>query len=326
MTATRPHLQELARKHGVSSVSDFLAFPKFLQIETVAACNARCVMCPVEEWERTALLMNDSLYERILAELARHVGQIEMVAPQLHGEPLIDKKFESRVRKLKEIGIKKVAVSSNASLLNTSRSQAIVESGLDEITFSIDGMKKATFEAIRLRMNFDQCVSNILNFIDVRNLLKPQMRIRIRMTIMEANIGEYDDFLKYWSANLGPEDMAYGKLVHNWGSWLVGYQLPQMQDREEMNSSPCPSPWLSMVILSDGRVPLCCSDFNSKAEIGNVATSSIEEIWQSEAMTSYRQLHAAVGRKGMQMCVDCNVWDDASKITDRIEIVPQFTF
>jgi len=327
MMENQKRLQGLAQRHGLSAPSEFLRYPKFIQIETVATCNARCVMCPVEEWERSSLLMKDALFDRILADLSQHAHEIEMVAPQLHGEPLIDKKFERRVRQLKQVGIKDTKISSNASLLDASRAETVMECGLDEITFSIDGATKSTFEAIRVRMNYEKCVENILHFIKVRDRRGSPMRIRVRMTVMEKNIGEYDEFLKFWSSHLRPQDTAYGKLVHNWGSWLAGYRLPKMQDREEMNSSPCPSPWTSLVILSDGRVPLCCSDFNAIEEVGNVNRTSIQEIWQSEVMTSYRNRHLAQGRKCMSMCIDCNVWDDSSKITNRIEErLPAFTF
>ena len=36
-----------------SSYEGLLNYPKYVEIETVNACNARCPMCTINDWERT---------------------------------------------------------------------------------------------------------------------------------------------------------------------------------------------------------------------------------------------------------------------------------
>ncbi len=31
---------------------DLLSFPRYIEVETVNACNARCPMCTIQDWER----------------------------------------------------------------------------------------------------------------------------------------------------------------------------------------------------------------------------------------------------------------------------------
>ena len=44
---------------------DLLSFPRFIEIETVNACNARCPMCTIADWQRKTPTMKDALFRRI---------------------------------------------------------------------------------------------------------------------------------------------------------------------------------------------------------------------------------------------------------------------
>src|SRR5882672_2334498 len=54
------------------SYNDLLDFPRFFEIETVNACNARCPMCTINDWDRRDGLMSDDLYKRIVDEIKGH--------------------------------------------------------------------------------------------------------------------------------------------------------------------------------------------------------------------------------------------------------------
>jgi hypothetical protein len=285
-------------------------FPPYVQIETVATCNARCVMCPVEEWRRSTLLMSDALFTSLIDQLAGQPGKVLRVTPQLDGEPLIDKKIEDRIAALKAIGIPHVEISSNASLLTPERGRRLLDSGLDRISFSMDGASKDTFEAIRRRLDFTECRDNILAFLAMRDRLGSPLEVRIRMTLQDGNIGDYQPFLDFWTRHLGPGDQAYAKFLHNWAGWTPNYTLPPVIDCDRLNRSPCTSPFSSMVILTDGRVPLCCSDFNAGNGWGDATTTPLRDIWNGTKATMARNLHREKGRSGISICVDCNVWDD----------------
>ena len=45
---------------------------------------------------------------------------------------------------------------------------------------------------------------------------------------------------------------------------------------------PCYRPWLTFTVLWDGRVSLCCADFDGRTILGDLRTSTIQEIWNSE--------------------------------------------
>ena len=302
-----------SHSYGLRDIEELFYFPKFIQIETVALCNARCIMCTVKEWKRESNYMSHALFNKIVNEISSFSDWVERVTIQLDGEPLLDKKLEGRIKTLKGIGVKYVAFSSNASLMNEDRAKSILLSGVDEVSFSIDGATAETFERIRKGLTFHDCIENIQRFVYLRDLLKPDLTIRIRMTIQKENISEFDLFLSFWKGMLSPHDYVYGKLLHHWTTRQDSYSPPVDQDKERLNVTSCTSLWSSFVILTDGRVPLCCSDFNAKIQFGNVMNSSIQEIWQNARFEKTRNLHRLKGRQSIKLCKDCNVWDDSSK-------------
>ena len=207
-----------------------------------------------------------------------------------------------------------MAFASNASLLNKERARILIRSGIDEVTFSVDGLTAGTFEAIRKPLKFDLCVSNIENFIAARNNVNPDLRIRIRMTMQGKNIEEFGAFVSFWRKRLKSNDRVYGRHWHSWGNWLKNYSLPQEQDGITLNDAPCTSPFGTIFILSDGRVPLCCQDFNGKILLGDVNRSNIQDIWRGTKIARIRKLHLLNGRKSLGLCRDCNLWHPSTVI------------
>jgi len=45
-----------------SQFSDLFTYPKYVELETVNACNARCPMCTIDDWERKSPTMKDDLF------------------------------------------------------------------------------------------------------------------------------------------------------------------------------------------------------------------------------------------------------------------------
>jgi hypothetical protein len=56
---------------------------------------------------------------------------------------------------------------------------------------------------------------------------------------------------------------------------------------------PCYRPWLTFTVLWDGRVSLCCADFDGRHILGDLNTSSIKDVWNAEP---YRMFAASTSR------------------------------
>ena len=295
------------------SYDDLLAFPRNLEIETVNACNARCPMCTIDDWTRHSPTMKEELFDKIVREITPFAPRMKRVSLYRDGEPLLDKKLAPRIAKLKAVGVRTTDISTNVSLLNEKRSRALLEAGIDRIKLSIDSMRKDVFEAIRVKLDFDEVVENAKTFIRLRDEIRPETSVRVRMILQESNKDEWPSYEAYWRPLLKqPHDKLGYHAIHNWGNQLKDFKAiaPSFQDHV-----PCVALWSLMVIFANGDVPLCNVDYNNKHPTGSVATSSILEVWQSKIMHERRRLHLE-GRRGLiPPCNGCNVWDEASDAT-----------
>ena len=92
---------------------NLLEFPKYIEIETVNACNARCPMCTINDWERNYPVMKDDVFNKISDELIEYKKYLKRVSLYRDGEPLIDKKMATRINKFYEAGIKNTSIATN---------------------------------------------------------------------------------------------------------------------------------------------------------------------------------------------------------------------
>ena len=109
-------------------LKDFLRYPSYIEIETVNACNARCPMCTINDWERNYPVMKDDVFEKISNDLIENKDFLKRISLYRDGEPLIDKKLPKRINKFFTNGIKETSIATNVSLLNSKKSQELLES------------------------------------------------------------------------------------------------------------------------------------------------------------------------------------------------------
>lgn len=284
-----------------------LRFPKYFLIETVNTCNARCIMCGIDFDKKSKKIIEDELFDKIVEELGRHRDHVEKVMLYLDGEPLLDKRLPEKVAKVKQAGIKTVNIATNASLLWEKTSQRLIEAGLDEIYISIDSMKKDIYEAIRLRLDFDDVLGNTLRFIELRDELGADVMVRMQMIQQEMNYTETGYFRSFWTDKLKPTDQVVIQKAHNWAS---ATDVMKFGDEDEVNNIPCIAIWGTCVIHVNGDVPLCCMDTETNHKLGNVLDKPIEEIWIDHTMESIRHKHLNGTRTDIAMCDGCTLWRD----------------
>jgi len=87
------------------------------------------------------------------------------------------------------------------------------------------------------------------------------------------------------------------KRCHNWGNVVGGHQLNEVPD------TYCPAPYDQFVILWNGDVVACCTDFEARTKHSNVFTSSVEAVWKSDVLRQ-RERDMLEGRL-LDVCARC---------------------
>ncbi|MGE5390787.1 MAG: radical SAM/SPASM domain-containing protein [Deltaproteobacteria bacterium] len=298
--------RKLARRIFMDDLNECTRFPKYFELETVHACNARCIMCTIDNWAKAdEALMKEDLFRKFAKEVGQYSDWIETICLSRDGEPTLDKTMPQKVKLLKNAGIKKVTLTTNAQLLTSDFSSRLILSGLDDIMISIDGATRETFERIRRGLSFEKVVNNTLELIRIRDSLDSPMTIRIRMVILHENQHEVDDFIAFWSGKIQAKDRVYAMPAHTWGNQIVITGT----SNDKQISEPCVFLFSSMAMHVDGKVSLCNADYGIRYPMGDFKHQSIKEIWNGKLYEKVRDLHASGRREEIDMCVGCDLWN-----------------
>lgn len=270
---------------------DRAPLPDIIQIEATNLCNARCVFCPRDRMERKQGVMDMALYRKIVDETAA-LG-IPNVRLHNYGESFIDREIVEKIRYAKARGIPEVGMISNGSLITEALARGIVEAGLDAINISVDAAGKETFERTRVGLKYDRVIENIERLVRIRGELGAS-RPKLILSFVRQDDSEAERaFIERWSR---VADKVHITDLHNWAGTL---------HRRSDVRFPCYRPWLTFTVLWDGRVSLCCADFDAKVVLGDLRTQAIADVWNSDAFRAVRRAHLDHG--GPDICHGCDL-------------------
>lgn len=300
-------------RHHPYRWEEMLAFPKYIDIEPINTCNARCTMCGIDFDHRSPARMEATLFDKITAELAEHIDEIERVGLLVNSEPMMDRRLAEKVGKLKRAGIRRTFITTNASLLSRTRGEELLRAGLDVIYISIDSLDPEAFDRRRPGLSFDVVYRNTRDFVHLRNSLRPGAIIRITMVQLEEDRREAEDFVAHWAALLSAHDQIVVTRGYNWGTAndVVAHQ-GGTDDPE--NRVPCLGLWTSMSIDVSGEVRMCCADQEGTTLMGDLRVQSIAEVWHGAELARIRQLHLEGRRREVAMCDGCPIWSPSKHV------------
>ena len=267
------------------------SMPEIVQIESTNICNAKCVFCPRDEMHRRQGIMTFELFRKIVDECVE-LG-ITHVRMHNYGEAFIDKQLVEKVRYAKQKGIQEVGVISNGSLITEAVARGMIDAGLDAINISVDAAGKEVFEATRLGLKYDKVIANIERLVRMRTASGKRRPKLILSFVRQNNSADEQAFIEHWRAIA---DKVHITDLHNWAGTL---------NTESDVNYPCYRPWLTFTVLWDGRVSLCCADFDGKIILGDLNTASIRDIWNAEPYRDARRQHLESG--GPDICRACDL-------------------
>jgi MoaA/NifB/PqqE/SkfB family radical SAM enzyme len=265
--------------------------PEIVQIEATNICNAKCVFCPRDEMHRRQGIMSLELFKKIVDECAE-LG-ITHVRMHNYGEAFVDRKLVEKVRYAKQRGIQEVGMISNGSLITEPVARGMIDAGLDAINISVDASGKEVFEATRIGLKYDKVIANIERLLRLRTESGKRRPKLILSFVRQNNSADEQAFIEHWRSIA---DKIHVTDLHNWAGTL---------NTESDVNFPCYRPWLTFTVLWDGRVSLCCADFDGKTILGDLNTHSIAEIWNAESYRNTRRQHLESG--GPDVCRACDL-------------------
>jgi len=281
--------------------------PLRLWVEPTSICNLRCIMCPNKDLKKEDKgFMNMGLFRKIIDEAASWVYDVHL----LHrGESLLHPEFFAMAKYADERNVR-TKLHTNGTLLDEEKSRQMIESGIDQLSFSFDGYDKETYESIRVNGDFDKTVKNIQRFLAIKKEMNSKKPYTILELINFPNSRIKSDSAKQKAFRDKFKGLPLDKLVikefHNWAGEVE-------MEHNKKSFSPCTFLWNALIIFWDGAVLPCSQDFFGYYTLGNVKDTSLAEIWNNDKMVHLRQQHLKRNIEEFDTCRECDrVWREKS--------------
>ena len=272
-------------------------FPIHLDIEVNSSCNLRCVMC-FQSSEKTRPkygYMTFDLFKKIIDEGTEH--GLCSIKPMFRGEPLLHPKIVEMMKYAKEKGVIEVMLNTNATLLSEEKARGLIEVGVDRIICSVDACSKELYEKIRVGAKFDNVLNNIKRLQELKKELGVDKPIvRAQMVDTPQNHLQIDSFVDYWGSIV---DEVSVEAMYEWHNMV--------SDAAEDKDFCCAQLWQRLIILWDGQILLCCGDNRAEIVVGNAKVDNLSELWKSDKLKFFRELHLKGESHKMISCRRCGL-------------------
>jgi radical SAM protein with 4Fe4S-binding SPASM domain len=303
------HTSKLQGKPKISGL------PLSISIEPTTSCNLRCPECPsgLRSFTRPTGMLQEKVFTSVIDELAPVLTNLTFY---FQGEPYLNPKFLEMVEYASH---KKVftSTSTNAHYLNDEQARKTVESRLDRLIISIDGVSQETYEQYRVGGQLSKVLEGTKNIVAWKRKLKSKTpHVVFQFLVVKAN--EQDIPRLYSLAKEMGVDEVKLKTAQIYefenGSPLLPenpkYSRYQQQDNGKYTikssmQNQCWKMWSSSVITWDGKVVPCCFDKDAQHVMGDVTKQSFAEIWQNDKYNAFRQ-SILRSRSEIEICKNCS--------------------
>jgi len=208
-----------------------------------------------------------------------------------YGEPLMDKDLW---RKLFLCGGLKTNLTTNAAFLNDDMTHALLNSGLKHIRFSAHGFGFG-YERVHKGLKWFPFVANVMNFIKV-NDEKFGHLCNTDVSVIPMH-GESIELIRdFWESKV---DYLEIWRPHN---WTDGKDFRPIARKKKTCGRPFRGP---VQINADGKMMVCCFDYDAKLTVGDTHKNTIEEILKGDRFNEIREAHKTGNLDGL-ICQTCD--------------------
>lgn len=254
-----------------------------VQIQTIDACNSKCIKCPHCELFHTNRKIDDDTFVKIIAELKLHCKNSPQIKKDdvridmwLQNEPLMDDLLFKRVKFIKEIIPKSyIELSTNCLLLPKYK---------DEVIKHID------YSGLKL-FGWDAKSYNLVHRTDISQEHYNKMYKAVMELVNKKSV--YTHYSIWSKEDISPKDLDNPMLWHDMAYSRAGFLNGNKIIRTNLDGCTR-NKHKYFNFLYDGTLVLCCMDYIRESVIGNIKHQSLNEIINSSL---YKNMMAKVEGK-----------------------------
>lgn len=299
-------------------------------------CNFKCSYCAQSlgrtylerEYQMKTEMMPLSMVEQIIDQSKEFSRPYKLISFMGHGEPLCNKEVPQMIKRIKQNGIAdRVDIITNASLLTEQTADALIDAGLDVLRVSLQGItSESYYKTCGVKVDFEQFLSQLQYFYKNRGNCK----LFVKTMNVTLNEGEPEKFYQIFD---GCTDRMYIDQVK------PVYQGVEYSDEacdlsenrfgyRHKKREVCAQPFYMLSVWPNGEVAPCDAIYKANS-LGNIRTSTLLQMWNSNSLLEFRKLHLKCERNADTACKKCCAPDDVQLEADtldrdRLEIVKRF--
>lgn len=244
--------------------------------------------------------MDFALYTKVIDEVTGFSSPVRKKEIELFhfGESLLHPEIAEMVAYGTGKGLNLV-LSVNAPQLTPELAEKILTKNPAKLIISMDGYDTESYRRIRgNNADYNLAVENLEAVLKIMKSIGSRSRVIVRMIRLELNTQEEDQFRSKW------QDLGGDVEIRDFFPWNKKDLIPLGAVEKYPPHMPCPFPWQYLVVQWNGDVVPCCRDFNAVNRLGNVADSTLKEIWNSSDYERFRE-SMSKGEFEPSMCAEC---------------------
>lgn len=305
------------------------SFPYLLTVDPTNICQLRCPLCATGQRKnlRPRGKMDFLTLKKIIDEIGEYLLDVHLLwwgEPFLNGDLLKMVEYANR----KNIG---TFISSNFSLPMFEESlKKIVNSGLDVLSVSLDGITPETYQKYRVGGDFDLVIKNIKALAGIKKKLNSKKpRLEWQFLVNKFNEPQ-TPLVKSFAKNLGVDSVVFEQPLVLFGQsdhqkikireWLPKDKKYRPSDHslnynksDNLSSGRCWWLYRGVAISHDGGVSPCCYNNAPKYDFGNILKNNFVDIWNNEKYFKARSLFSNKRKKSQKptqseiICDHCSI-------------------
>lgn len=260
-----------------------LSTPFTVILDASEACNFKCNYCFRADFNKAHWgyakdnqVMSWELFIKAVEQIKSFPQTVKQISLSNHGEPLVNRKLPDMVRYIKNVGIRsKVAIHTNASLLNEKYAYDLADSNIDRIVISLQGLdEEKYYETCGVRIDYERFYSNLCLLYNAKK--DTQIHIKIANTALREK--EENKFYEMYQSI--SDRVFIEQIVPIWKDVKINdaSDIKNKYGKVFEKQQCCPLIFNTIVITPIGDV-YPCTQLLSPYKLGNVNDVNVVELW-----------------------------------------------
>jgi len=286
-------------------------FPSQVIVDATEVCNLECIHCPHPQFKKSehyeGRFLEPELNAKLVDEVREHgAGRTEYIRYTSEGEPLIHPKiFELLDYAVSRSGTT-VSLTTNGTLLDERRVEALLEIGVHVVDISIDAATPQTYAAVRVKGDLSVTSANVERLLRRSKEAGGATKVVVSYVEQPQNQHETADFEKYWREQ-GADYVVVRRLHSNAGA-IVPVAALLNERSATIDRHPCLYPWERLTLTPGGELAFCPQDWIHGSTVTDYRSTTIRETWRGEFYERLREAHLKNDFGAHGFCGQCPDW------------------